>query len=121
MVEYDGIQVRVETDREIYTVGEPVQFRFFEKNLRSSPIQGGIGTLDVYIYNSKGEYVYGVGSDLDWPANFQIMPNEEITLLNGFSWRQINNKGEQVSPDTYVIILVLDGYTLELEVAILGE
>ena len=85
--------IRVETDKVSYVIGEPVKFSLFQKNTGNEPVHGGIGTIDVYIYNSKGECVYGLSCDLDWLLDFKIMPMEEVELLNVLpAWHQASGE-----------------------------
>lgn len=117
-------QVRIEADKTNYSVGEPVRFRVFQKNLNSEPARAAIGEIRTDISDSRGESVYSTSIHVDWVANFTVSPNEEVEPLTIFpSWDQTNNQRQQVTPDIYTITLQIspssDEAVLWLKIAII--
>jgi hypothetical protein len=117
-------QVRVEADKTNYSVGEPVRFRVFQKNLNSEPARAAIGEIRTDISDSGDESVYSTSIHVDWVANFTVSPNEEVEPLTIFpSWDQTNNQRQQVTPDIYTIRLQIspssDEAVLWLKIAII--
>jgi len=118
-IDLGDMQIRVEIDKDIYPMGELIQFRIFQKNLGNRAVQGGIGQLFLRVLDSTGRFICAQGSFFTYTDDFRIPPMEEVELRNvGGAWLQVNSKGEQVPPGTYTIHLEMDGNTLEFQVRI---
>jgi hypothetical protein len=123
---FEDQQIRVEVEKTSYSVGEPVRFRVFNKNLSHEPIFAGVTNIALDISNPKGDSVFGMGCDLLWPSNFMVNPGEEIELHGVLPlWNQTNNQKVQVPPDAYTIKIEMDAIggkaTLLLKIAIIAS
>ena len=120
----DIVQLRIETDKAIYSVGEPVKFRLFQKNLATVPIQRGILSYTRDILNSAGDVEYSIG------ANYILDSNDKISSLEESEfpltpWPQIGKEGKQVEPGTYTVKIKaryadqqMGSYTLQFELQV---
>lgn len=106
-------QARVEVDKVNYSVGEPVRFRAFQKNLNIEPVHGGVGEISINVLNVLGEHVFSMSKFITWAPDFVLSPMEEVEFSSVLlSWNQTNSKGTQVSPGTY---------TIEIELNMMGK
>jgi hypothetical protein len=123
-MEREGIQLRVEADKEIYGMGELVQFKIFQKNLRNEPVSPAISYVEVIIRDSSGQVVRGpYASTLDfWTSDQKIMPTQETQIGTDIPppWSQTDNNGQQVATGTYTIKINVDEDTVELKIMIAG-
>lgn len=119
--EIDGTQIRVETDKKIYVIGEPVRITFFQKNLLTEPITKGtgLGHVEADILNSNGQLVFGRwGVFSNWDTDIKIMPLEEVEISIFSPWSQIDNDLRQVPFGKYTIRIYFQKTTVELLIAI---
>ena len=123
-VERDGIQLRIEANKEAYGIGELVQFRIFQKNLRNEQASPTIGYIEVTILDSNGQVVRGpYASLLDFVDSGQtIMPMQEVQMIGNIPppWSQTDNNGRQVATGTYTIKINVDESSVELKIMIAG-
>jgi hypothetical protein len=117
-VESNGMQLRVEADKEQYAIGESVRIVFFQKNLRNEPAMLGIGKIEVIVRDSNGQSVLGVIIDSTWDPTFKIAPMEETEVGSPFLWDQTDSNYQQVPAGTYTINMTLDGTPFELRIAV---
>jgi len=120
---FENQQIRVEVERTSYSVGEPVQFGVFNKNLSHEPIHAGVTNIKFDVLNSKGEFIFGRDDFITWSSDFMVNPSEEIELLGVLpSWNQNYSEKGQVPPDIYTIRIGMDAVggraSLWLQIAI---
>jgi hypothetical protein len=102
-------QIRVGVEKTSYSIGEPVLFRVFNKNLSNESIHAGVTNIVLDISNSRGESVFGMGCGLLWPSGFMVNPGEEIELSGVLPpWNQTNSKRVQVPLGIYTIKIEMD-------------
>lgn len=114
-------QIRIKMDKPNYLIGETMRFHVFQKNLQEKQIQMGVNVVEMAVLNSRNEVTFGpVLRFITWNHNSRIAPMEE-TELSEFvlpPWTQVDNKGKQVQPGTYVVRLRINGEPMELQVSI---
>jgi hypothetical protein len=119
---FDNVQLRLETNRTTFNIGESVPIKVFQKNLRNEPVGPVVDQYQILVLNSTGDIVWKIGNALLWATDFRVMPMEEVDLglppIRG--WEQIDEWGRQVPPGIYTIRFVFQAESLEAQITIVG-
>jgi hypothetical protein len=106
IINEDKLQLRIDTDKDVYSVGEPVNISVTVVNQNSYDVQlnmTGNSTYNIYFYNSNNTLIYGSNYWDVW-GTFIIPANSEKTIIENYTWNQIDSKdGTQVPAGTYKI------------------
>ena len=102
--EDDDLIVVLQTDKQIYQMGEPVDISIYVENHGTEDITIVFGTAQTADYNIDSVYLWSYGGYFPAIILYVTVPSGGQRLLLHHIWNQISISGNQVFPGTYQII-----------------
>lgn len=108
------VSMRIETDKDLYLVGENVTISLYFVNDEGIEITVDTLSYRLEIHNSVDSRIFIMGR-MEMRNGSVIIPQYEERLIDIYIWNQIDFNGNQVPTDTYTISASLFDYALEGE------